>query len=173
MDDTNRLAHYISQLKNLPNLKRINQKGKRRQKPGSVVERSKAPVSKKLLTWEFWYTKVCVGSNPFPVRKGFERDEAEPWADKFSHTGTSTPDDSPKQKKSQRHPWLIPEQFQSAQKGGYPAETLETRMQPNWKSTYHTEKLEVSQAGWPSRLGRQTQGIPQSRILVHECVRGF
>ena len=31
MDDTNRLAHYISQLEILPNLKRINQKGKRRQ----------------------------------------------------------------------------------------------------------------------------------------------
>ena len=45
MDDTNRLAHYISQLKILPNLKRMNQKGKRRQKPGSVVGRSKASDS--------------------------------------------------------------------------------------------------------------------------------
>ena len=42
---------------------------------------------------------MCVGSNPLPVRKRFERDEAEHWADKFSHTGTSIPDDSPKQKK--------------------------------------------------------------------------
>ena len=64
----------MSQLKYLPNLKRMNQKGKRRQKPGSVVERSKAPDSKKLLSWEIWYTIVCVGSIPFPVRKRFERD---------------------------------------------------------------------------------------------------
>ena len=102
MDDTNRLAHYISQLKTLPNLKRMNEKGKRRQKPGSVVEWSKAPDSNKLLSWEFWYTNVCVGSNPFPVRKRFERDEAEPSADKFCYTGASIQDDSAKQKKTKK-----------------------------------------------------------------------
>ena len=102
---------------------------------------------KKMLSWEFWYTNVCVGSNPLPVRKRFERDEAEPWADKFSHTGTSIPDDSPKQKKSQRHPWLIPEQFQSAQKGGYPAETLETRMY-TWVGT------QIFWKGWHKPLSR-------------------
>ena len=129
MDDTNRLAHYISQLKILPNLKRMNEKGKRRQKPGSVVERSKAPDSKKLLSWEFWYTSVCVGSNPFPVRKRFQRDEAEPSADKFCHTGTLIEDDSPKQKtkKSQRRLWLITERLPTAQKK-ISNETCETRM---------------------------------------------
>ena len=42
---------------------------------------------------------MCVGSNPTPVRKRFEHDEAEPSADKFCHIGTSIQDDSPKQKK--------------------------------------------------------------------------
>ena len=82
-----------------------------------------------------------------------------------------------KQKKSQRHPWLIPEQFQSAQKGGYPDETLETRKYPwvwtqifsngwhkpfrrlhlgiekitQWKGHKSKEKkcVHVNQAGWP------------------------
>ena len=44
---------------------------------------------------------------------------------------------------------------------------------PNWKSAYHTKNVDVNQAGWPSCLRRQTQEIPQLRILVHECVRGF
>ena len=50
-----------------------------------------------------------MGSNPTPVRKRFEHDEAEPSADKFCHTGTSIQDDSPTQKKtkdSQRH-WVV------------------------------------------------------------------
>ena len=50
-----------------------------------------------------------MGSNPTPVRRRFEHDEAEPSADKFCHTGTSIQDDSPKQKKtkdSQRH-WAV------------------------------------------------------------------
>ena len=33
--------------------------------------------------------------------------------------------------------------------------------------------VDVNQAGRPSGLRRQTQESPQSRILVHECVRGF
>ena len=52
---------------------------------------------------------MCVGSNPTPVRKGFEHDEAEPSADKLCNIGTSIQDDSPKQKKtndSQRH-WVV------------------------------------------------------------------
>ena len=52
---------------------------------------------------------MCVGSNPTPVRKRFEHDEAEPSADKFCHAGRSIQDDSPKQKKtndSQRH-WVV------------------------------------------------------------------
>ena len=61
---------------------------------------------------------MCVGSNPSPVRKLFEHDEAEPSADKICHTGTLIEDDSPKQKtkKSQRRLWLITERFETAQK---------------------------------------------------------
>ena len=33
--------------------------------------------------------------------------------------------------------------------------------------------VDFNQAGWPSGLRRQTQENPQSRILVHEWVRGF
>ena len=60
-----------------------------------------------------------VGSNATPVRKRFERDEAERSADKFYHTGTSIQDDSAKQKKTkkwQRRLWLITERVKSAQK---------------------------------------------------------
>ena len=62
---------------------------------------------------------VRVGSNPTPVRKRFERDEAEPSADKFCHTGTSIQDDIVKRrktKKSQRRLWLITELFETTQK---------------------------------------------------------
>ena len=53
---------------------------------------------KKFLSREFWYTCVCVGSNPTPVTKRFEHNKAEPSVDKFCHTGTLIQDDSPKQK---------------------------------------------------------------------------
>ena len=49
----------------------------------------------------------------------------------------------------------------------------------NWKchsiemTQIKKKNVDVYQAGWPSGLRRQTQEIPQSRILVHECVRGF
>ena len=33
--------------------------------------------------------------------------------------------------------------------------------------------VDVKQAGWPSGLRRQTQESTQSRIQVHECLRGF
>ena len=85
---------------------------------------------------EFWYTNVRVGSNPTPVFKPFEHDEAEPSADKFYHTGTSIQDDSAKQKKTkkwQRRLWLITEWFKSAQKRN-PEETCETRRYA-WVST--------------------------------------
>ena len=99
MDDTNRLADYISQLKNLPHWKSTQYTEKSRGKPGGMAERSKAPDSRKSCR-DFWYTSVCVGSNPKPVRKRFENDEADPSADKFYHIGTSIQDDSPKQKKT-------------------------------------------------------------------------
>ena len=35
---------------------------------GRMAERSKAPDSRKVLARDFWYTNVCVGSNPTPVR---------------------------------------------------------------------------------------------------------
>ena len=45
---------------------------------------------------------------------------------------------------------------------------------PNGKATNQKKKcVDGNKAEWPSDLRRQTQEIPQSRNLVHECVRGF
>ena len=97
--------------------------------------------------------------------------------------------------------WLIAEWFKSAQKRkkipskdmwntkvhvGFDENLFKWMTQTasritslNWKN-YPIEKahiiqkkVEVSQAGWSSGLRRQTQESPQSRILVHECVRGL
>ena len=35
---------------------------------GRMASLSKAPNSRKLLARDFWYTNVCVDSNPTPVR---------------------------------------------------------------------------------------------------------
>ena len=59
---------------------------------------------------------MCVGSNPTPVTKRFEHDEAEPSADKYCHTGTSIQDDSAKQKKTKNRLWLTSERFETEQK---------------------------------------------------------
>ena len=145
-----------------------------------------------------------VGSNPTPVRKRFERDEAEPSADKFYHTGTSIQDDSVKQKKtkkSQRRLWLITERLQTAQKKdtqtrhvkhestrGFERKSFhmddtnrladyisELKKIPNGKAANRKKKkcVDGNKAEWPSGLRSQAQENPQSRILVHECVRGF
>ena len=58
-------------------------------------------------------------------------------------------------------------------------QTIQQITSMNWKC-HSIEKtqikrkyVDVNQTGCPSGLRRQTQDIPQSRILVHECVRGF
>ena len=49
----------------------------------------------------------------------------------------------------------------------------EMQILPNWKSAYLTKKCRRKSGRMAEGLRRQTQEIPQSRILVHECVRGF
>ena len=49
----------------------------------------------------------------------------------------------------------------------------EMQIQPYWKSTEHTEKYRRKPGRMADGLRRQTHEIPESRILVHECVRGF
>ena len=146
---------------------------------------------------------MCVGSNPTPVRKRFEHDEAEPSADKFCHAGRSIQDDSPKQKKtndSQRH-WVVDSRavrkctkkedtrwrhvkhdstrvfkfksFQIDDTNRLADYISELKMSLNWKDTDQKEICRRKQAGCRSGLRRQTQEIRSSRILVHECVRGF
>ena len=58
-------------------------------------------------------------------------------------------------------------------------QTIQQITSLNWKC-HSIEKtqikrkyVDVNQTGCPSGLRRQTQDIPQSRILVHECVHGF
>ena len=58
MDDTNRLADYISELKNLPNWKSTNHTEKSQGKPGGMAERSKAPDSRNSSV-ENSGTRVC------------------------------------------------------------------------------------------------------------------
>ena len=59
IDDTNRLADYISELKKLPNGEATNRKKKMcRRKPGRMAERSKDPGSRKSLV-ENSGTRVC------------------------------------------------------------------------------------------------------------------
>ena len=58
MDDTNRLADYISELKNLPNWKSTSHTEKRRGEPGGMAERSKAPDSRNSSV-ENSGTRVC------------------------------------------------------------------------------------------------------------------
>ena len=112
---------------------------------------------------------MCVGSNPTPVTKRFEHDEAEPSADKFCHTGRSSQDDSGKQKKTKNRnvvcAWY-PSNFkvpkkEDTQPRHYKHECTrglerksfekdetnrladyisELKILSNWKTTYHTEK---------------------------------
>ena len=145
---------------------------------------------------------MCVSSNPTSVGKRFEHDKPEPSADKFCHTETLIQDDSPKQKKtkdSQHHPWLIAGRFKSAQKNdtqqrlvenestrGFERKSFqmddtnrladyisELKNLPKGKATNQKKCVDGNKAECPSDLRRQTQEIPQSRILVHECGRGF
>ena len=55
----------------------------------------------------------------------------------------------------------------------YQIKSLNWKIYPIEKAQIIQKKIEVSQAGWPSGLKRQTWESPQSRILVHECVLGF
>ena len=97
--------------------------------------------------------------------------------------------------------WLIAEWFKNAQKRkkipskdmrntkvhvGFDenlfkgmTQTAEQLTSMNWKchsigkTQIKRKYVDVNQTGCPSGLRRQTQDIPQSRILVHECARGF
>ena len=50
----------------------------------------------------------------------------------------------------------------------------ELKKLPNGKAINQKKKcVDGNQAEWPSDLRRQAQENPQSRTMVHECVRGF
>ena len=113
-----------------PNLKSTNQTEKCRRKTATMAERSKAPGSRNS-TVENSGTRVCawvriplLSENVLnTMRQSLQLTNSLILERQFKMTVQS----KKKQKKSQRHPWPTAERFISAQKGGYPAETLETR----------------------------------------------
>ena len=58
-------------------------------------------------------------------------------------------------------------------KTAYQIKSLKCKFNPIEKAHIIQKNVGVKPPGWPSGLRRQTQEIPEPRILVHECVRGF
>ena len=204
MDDTNRLADYISELKNLPNWKSTHHTEKSRGKPARMAERSKAPdarnsfVENSGLRVCAWVRIPILSENVLnTTRQSLQLTNSVILERQFKMTVQS------KRKQTTRNAigWLIAEWFKNAQKRkkipskdmwntkvhvGFDENLFKWMTQTasqitslNWKN-YPIEKahiiqkkVEASQARWPSGLRRQTQESRSSRILVHECVRGF
>ena len=131
MDDTNRLADYISELKNLPNWKSTQYTEKSRGKTGRMAERSKAADSINSSV-EKSGTRVCawvriplLSQNALnTMRQSLQLTNSVILERHFKMTVQS------KRKQTTRNVigWLIAEQFKSAQKRGYPVETCKTRL---------------------------------------------
>ena len=131
IDNTNRLAGYISELKMSLNWKDTDQKEICRRKSGRMAERSKAPDSRNSSV-ENSVTRVCAWVR-FPLlsenvmntmRQSPQVTNSVILERQFKMTVQS------KRKHTTRNVigWLIAEQFKSAQNRGYPAETCKTRL---------------------------------------------
>ena len=176
---------------------------KNRGKPGRMAERSTAPDSRKSFVENSgtrvcaWVRIPILSENVLnTTRQSLQLTNSVILERQFKMTVQS------KRKQTTRNVigWLIAEWFKNAQKRKIPSkdmwntkvhvgfdenlfkwmtQTASRITSLNWKN-YPIEKahiiqkkVEVSQAGWASGLRRQAQESPQSRILVHECVRGF
>ena len=130
MDDTNRLAEYISELKNLPNGKATNQKKK-------CVDGNKAEWASDLRrqAQENLQSRTLARESV----RGFESHSCQKtfwtrWGRAFTNSVIlerqfkMTVQSKRKQKTRNVIGPLIAEQFKSAQKKGYPAETCKTRL---------------------------------------------
>ena len=131
IDDTNRLADYISELKMSLNWKDTHQKEICRRKPGRMPERSKAPDSRNSFV-ENSGTRVCAWVR-IPIlsenvlnttRQSLQLTNSIILKRQFKMTVQS------KRKQTTRNVigWLIADQFKSAQKRGDPVETCKTRL---------------------------------------------
>ena len=119
MDDTNRFADHISELKKLPNWKSTHHTAKSRGKPGRMGEQSKAPDSRKSSVKNSG-TRVCawvrmplLSENVFnTTRQSLQLTNSIILERQFKMTVQS------KRKQTTRNVigWLIAEQFKSAQK---------------------------------------------------------
>ena len=133
MDDTNRFADHISELKKLPNWKSTHHTAKSRSKPGRMGERSKAPDSRKSSV-ENSGTRVCawvrmplLSENVFnTTRQSLQLTNSIILERQFKMTVQS----KRKQTTCNVIGWLIAEQLKKAQKRGYPVETCKTRLYP-------------------------------------------
>ena len=131
MDDTNRLADYISELKNLPNWKSTDHTEKSWGEPGRMAERSKAPDSRNASV-ENSGTRVCawvriplLSENVLnTMKQSLQLTNSVILERQFKMTVQS----KRKQKTRNVIGRLIAERFKSAQKRGYPAKTCETRL---------------------------------------------
>ena len=130
-DDTNRLADYVSQLKRSLNWKDTHRKEICRRKPGRMAERSEAPDSRSCSV-ENSGTRVCAWV-PIPLRsenvlntmkQSLQLTNSVILERQFKMTVQS----KRKQKTRNVIGRLIAEQFKSAQKRRYPAETCKTRL---------------------------------------------
>ena len=130
IDDTNRLAGYISELKMSLNWNDTDLKEICRRKSGRMAERSKAPDSRKSSV-ENSGTRVCAWVRiPLLLENVLNTMKQSPQLTnsvilelQFKMTVQS----KRKQKTRNVIGWLIAEQFKKAQKRRYPAKTCETR----------------------------------------------
>ena len=131
IDDTNRLADYIPELKITINWNETDQKEICRLKPSSMAQRSRATDSKKSSV-ENSSIRVCAWVR-FPLRsenvlntmrQSPQLTNSVILERQFKMTFQS------KRKQTTRNVigWLIAEQFKSAQKRRYPSETCKTRL---------------------------------------------
>ena len=131
LDATNRLADYISELKNLPNWKSTEYTEKSLGEPGRMAKRSKAEDSTNSSA-EKSGTRVCawvwiplLSENVLnTMRQSLQLTSSVILERQFKMTVQS------KGKQTTRNVigWLIAEQFKCAQKRGYPVETCKTRL---------------------------------------------
>ena len=131
IDDTNRLADYISELKTSLNWNDTDQKEICRRKPGRTAERSEAPDSRNSSVKNSG-TRVCawvrmplLSENVLnTMKQSLQLTNSVILERQFKMTVQS----KRKQKNRNVIGRLIVEHFKSAQKRGHPAETCETRL---------------------------------------------
>ena len=131
IDDTNRSAHYVSQLKMSLNWKDTHQREIYRRKSGRMTERSEAPDSRNPSVKNSGTPPCARDRIPLlsdnllnTTRQSLQLTNSVILERQFKMTVQSKT-----KQKTRNVIWrLIAEHFKSAQKRGYPAETCKTRL---------------------------------------------